>query len=149
MTLPSKDFTYGVQTYNKDGGVSEGTKINVSRRVILIYTTLFFSVAPAVKYWRTHKRTWEYVAPPGKDFMALNKASVLGGLTTAQEQQHYRATHDIKVKRKVAKFKEVFKPPEGMTFGKPTRYDLAEIGGRLTPIMYLVFSPVYTRVLIH
>lgn len=71
--------------------------------------------------WQTHNITYsEYVPPPGKDFIALNKASVLGGLTTAEEQQHYRNTHDIRRRRKEPKKREEIKIPD-ITFGMPTR----------------------------
>ena len=59
-----------------------------------------------------------------RDFIALNKASVQSGLTTAQEQQQYRATHDIRKKddsdRTASKSTPKF--DEEMVFGISTRY---------------------------
>ena len=54
--------------------------------------------------------------------MALNKAAVESGLTTAEEQQHYRATHDIrtKLKTRVVEDKRLVLP-EDMVFGISTR----------------------------
>lgn len=93
------------------------------RKVVIVNG--YFSCAPslAMGSWKTHKPTWHYVAPPGKDFIALNKASILSGLTNAQEQQHYRATHDIRKKQKLPDEKEELKIPEGMVFGISTRYN--------------------------
>ena len=75
----------------------------------------------AISNWKTHKLTWEYISPPGKDFKALNKAAIQSGLTTAPEQQHYRATHDIREKRKVQEEKEKLTFPDDMVFGVSTR----------------------------
>ena len=59
-----------------------------------------------------------------RDFIALNKASVQSGLTTAQEQQQYRATHDIRKRddsdRTASKSTPKF--DEEMVFGISTRY---------------------------
>ena len=60
---------------------------------------------------------------PQRDFIELNKAAIQAGLTTAHEQQQYRATHDIKRKdtaegrypRNMTKF------PDDMVFGISTR----------------------------
>ncbi len=73
--------------------------------------------------WKFHKPSWEYCPPPGKDFVALNKGAILSGLTTAPEQQHFRTTHDIRIRQKEPPTLKdrSFKPPEGMTFGISTR----------------------------
>ena len=59
-----------------------------------------------------------------RDFIALNKASVQSGLTTAQEQQQYRATHDIRKKDDADRTasKSTPKFDEEMVFGISTRY---------------------------
>lgn len=59
-----------------------------------------------------------------RDFIALNKAAVNNGLTTAQEQVQYRATHDIRRKDNTGRTsrKDILKFSDDMTFGIPTRY---------------------------
>lgn len=60
---------------------------------------------------------------PDRDFLALNKAAVQSGLTTAQEQQQYRATHDIRKKDDSERMasKSTLKFDEDMVFGISTR----------------------------
>jgi hypothetical protein len=53
--------------------------------------------------------------------MALNRAAVESGLTTAEEQQHYRATHDIRTKYKEPVKRPGPNIPKDMTFGIATR----------------------------
>lgn len=60
--------------------------------------------------------------PPGKDFVAMNRVAVQSGLTTAEQQQHYRATHDIRVKPRKKEEKGGLNIPEDMVFGISTRY---------------------------
>ena len=59
-----------------------------------------------------------------RDFLALNKAAVQSGLTTAQEQQQYRATHDIRKKDDSERMasKSTLKFDEDAVFGISTRY---------------------------
>ena len=61
-----------------------------------------------------------------RDFIALNKASVQSGLTTAQEQQQYRATHDIRKKDDSERTasKSTMKFDDEMAFGISTRYGI-------------------------
>lgn len=75
----------------------------------------------ALSKWRSHKTSWKYVPPPGKDFVALNRAAVESGLTTAEQQQHYRATHDIRIKPRKLEEKGGLNLPEDMVFGISTR----------------------------
>lgn len=69
-----------------------------------------------------------------KDFITLNKQAATAGLVRAEEQQAYRAQHQV-LKAKAAKTKVLKYPkkmsPDFMTFGVPTRpstpvYDLLE-----------------------
>lgn len=108
MTLPPSNYTYGAPTVYRDGGVPQ-----------------------ALSSWKTHKMTWKYVAPPGKDFIALNRSAVVSGLTTSQEQQHYRATHDIRRRLKTREERPKMMFPDDMVFGVTTRpstpiYELLE-----------------------
>lgn len=77
FTLPASSFTYGMPSVCLDGGASE-----------------------ALSSWNTYQNA--SASAPKKlaerDFIALNKAAVQSGLTTAQEQQQYRATHDIRLR---------------------------------------------------
>ena len=76
--------------------------------------------------------TWKFHTPsrsrgPKKmaerDFIEMNKAAIQSGLTTAQEQQHFRATNDIRRKddseTRFLKTSQEF--PENMVFGISTR----------------------------
>lgn len=83
--------------------------------------------------------TWRYVPPPGKDFVALNRASVQSGLTTAQEQQHYRATHDIRRKPRKREERGKLNLPDDMVFGISTRYAIhsPEIHAVQYPVLVL------------
>ena len=58
-----------------------------------------------------------------RDFIALNRASVQCGLTTAHEQAQFRATHDIR-RRDDADRSTVTAPkfPSDMVFGISTRF---------------------------
>ena len=58
-----------------------------------------------------------------RDFIALNKAAVNNGLTTAQEQAQYRATHDIRRRddSDMTSRKSTFKFDPEVTFGISTR----------------------------
>ena len=58
-----------------------------------------------------------------RDFVKLNKMAVQAGLTSAPENYHFRATHDVKVTssakdRTLNKLKKI---PPSMVFGVPTR----------------------------
>ena len=59
-----------------------------------------------------------------RDFIALNRASVQCGLTTAQEQAQFRATHDIR-RRDDADRSTAATPkfPSDMVFGISTRLE--------------------------
>ena len=94
------------------------------------FPMLFYSswciIPPALANW--------YVMPSGsmqkekaleRDFISLNKAAVESGLTTAREQSHFRATHDIRRKpadSAQAKTGKSIQFPPDMTFGISTRY---------------------------
>ena len=58
-----------------------------------------------------------------RDFVALNKASVECGLTTAHEQMQFRATHDIRRRDEERRRSSTVgaKFPEDMVFGISTR----------------------------
>ena len=78
----------------------------------------------ALSGWNAHRPT----ASTGlkrvseRDFIALNKAAVSNGLTTAQEQAQYRATHDIRRRDdSVTSRKSTLKFNSDMTFGISTR----------------------------
>ncbi|CAH2316086.1 Hypothetical predicted protein [Pelobates cultripes] len=110
FTLPGSDFTYGLNSFLKEGGV-----------------------AAAIGQWQT-------VDPRGTaqqrklqpHYVALNREAVKSGLVTAAEHQAYRNTHEI--------WRPVYKGhlhhpamtfPPGTTFGISTRpstpiYDLLE-----------------------
>ncbi|XP_064396134.1 cilia- and flagella-associated protein 77-like [Halichondria panicea] len=108
FTLPNATFTYGIRTENKDGGASE-----------------------AMSNWHAHRPSAGIKKIPQRDFIALNKRAICSGLTTAQEQTQYRATHNIwrrddtmTSEKNTPKFSE-------MTFGMSTRpstpiFDLME-----------------------
>lgn len=84
----------------------------------------FFSLLALV--WRSAPLAPLYLkekkAP--RDFIGLNKGAVQAGLTTAQEQFQYRATHDMRRKdsgneKTSLKVKRI---PPTMVFGIPTKY---------------------------
>ncbi|KAM4695794.1 cilia- and flagella-associated protein 77 [Rhinophrynus dorsalis] len=96
--LPGSNFTYGVNEYIKDGGVSL-----------------------ALGQWKTieakaHQRKLE------RDFMALNRDAVKSGLVTAAEQRAYRNKHQIwrAINEGHIKLQSLNVPPD-MTFGISTR----------------------------
>ncbi|XP_056394383.1 cilia- and flagella-associated protein 77 [Hyla sarda] len=107
-SLPGPDFTYGQDSYLREGGVAE-----------------------AIGHWRTvearaHERKLE------SDFVTLNREAVKSGLVTAAEHQAFRNTH--KIWRPVNEGRQ--KPrsqrlPQDVTYGICTRpstpiYDLIE-----------------------
>ncbi|XP_075041388.1 cilia- and flagella-associated protein 77 isoform X2 [Mixophyes fleayi] len=97
-SLPGPNFTYGQNSFLKDGGVAE-----------------------AIGHWRSveakaRQRKLE------SDFVALNREAVKSGLVTAAEHQTFRNTHDIwrPVTEGHAKHHGLRLPP-GMTYGISTR----------------------------
>ena len=58
-----------------------------------------------------------------RDFIALNKSAVQSGLTTAQEQTQFRATHDIRRRDESERISSRSAPqfPRDMVFGISTR----------------------------
>lgn len=58
-----------------------------------------------------------------RDFMALNRAAVLAGLTTASEQYQYRATHDIRrsLNKEEGNKSKTRRLPATMVYGVSTR----------------------------
>ena len=61
----------------------------------------------------------------GRDFLALNKAAIQAGLTTAPENYTFRATHDVRRKVKTAEESKKGtsrRLPPTMVFGVSTRY---------------------------
>jgi hypothetical protein len=112
FTLPPADFTYGMRSVCLDGGASE-----------------------ALSSWNVHHPTrGPLKKEPERNFIALNTRSVQCGLTTAQEQTQFRATHDIRRRddeeRKKASSAKIRFPPD-MVFGISTRpstpvFDLLE-----------------------
>jgi hypothetical protein len=102
FTLPPADFTYGMRSVCLDGGASE-----------------------ALSSWNVHHPTrGPLKKEPERNFIALNTRSVQCGLTTAQEQTQFRATHDIRRRddeeRKKASSAKIRFPPD-MVFGISTR----------------------------
>lgn len=79
----------------------------------------------AVSNWKVHcpTRSPSHKKVAEKDFISLNKSAVQSGLTTAQEQAQFRATHDIRRRddpeRKSSRNSTKF-PPD-MVFGISTR----------------------------
>ncbi len=72
--------------------------------------------------WRGHHPTAGVKKIPERDFIALNKRAIDSGLTTAQEQAQYRATHDIRRKEDIKSPKNTASAfNEDMTFGISTR----------------------------
>jgi len=71
----SKTFTYGVKNVYEDGGVAKAMKH-----------------MPATNPYRKDLQGPKAI---GRDFVALNRAAVTAGLTTAQENKQYRMTHDF------------------------------------------------------
>jgi hypothetical protein len=64
----------------------------------------------------------------GRDFVALNKAAVSNGLTSAQQIYEFRATHDIRKKQGTASgtgqtHVPLRRLPPSMVYGKPSRYN--------------------------
>ncbi|XP_064249635.1 cilia- and flagella-associated protein 77 isoform X3 [Passer domesticus] len=97
-SLPGPDFTYGIYMHKRDGGVPE-----------------------AIGHWdsvkaksQPHKR----VMP--RDFVAMGRAAVDEGCTTAREFALYYKHMDIRCKDKGI-LTYGGKAPPGMTFGKPPR----------------------------
>ena len=94
--------------------------------------TLHLSIL-ALSCWNFHRPTKSAKKVAERDFIALNKASVQSGLTTAQEQAQFRATHDIRRRDESECVSSRSKPvfPPDMVFGLSTRpstpiFDLLE-----------------------
>lgn len=119
FTLPAADFTYGMKSICLDGGASEGnTEYNIDMM------TDVYTLSPALSSWNVHHPTRGAPKKEAeRDFIALNKASVECGLTTAQEQSQFRATHDIRRRddedRQSSTSQTKF--PQDMVFGISTR----------------------------
>ncbi|NWX59831.1 CFA77 protein, partial [Promerops cafer] len=95
-SLPGPDFTYGMYMHKRDGGVPE-----------------------AIGHWdsvkaKPHKR----VMP--RDFVAMGRAAVGEGCTTAREFALYYKFKDIRCKDKQI-LRYGCKVPPGVTFGRPPR----------------------------
>lgn len=79
----------------------------------------------ALSSWNIHHPTRSVGSKPKaeRDFITMNKAAIQSGLTTAQEQQQYRATHDIRRRddseRKLSK--NTLKTDPDMAYGISTR----------------------------
>ena len=79
----------------------------------------------AVSNWKVHcpTRSPSHKKVAEKDFISLNKSAVQSGLTTAQEQAQFRATHDIRRRddpeRRSSRSSTKF--PPNMVFGISTR----------------------------
>lgn len=103
---PGEVFTYGRPNEAKDGGASEA-----------------LSGWPGSGLYFHRKKDSGKDSMPDRDFMALNKASVNQGLTTAPEYYQYRATHDIrrKVQTDEGKKKTTKRIPPTRVFGISTR----------------------------
>jgi len=89
----------------------------------------------ALSSWNAHypTRSASRKKVAERDFITLNKSAVQSGLTTAQEQTQFRATHDIRRRddsdRKSSQSNSKF--PADMVFGISTRpstpvFDLLE-----------------------
>ena len=85
----------------------------------------WYNFIPALSSWNAHRPTFSATSKKmaERDFLALNKAAVQSGLTTAQEQQQYRATHDIRKKDDSERMasKSTLKFDDEMVFGISTR----------------------------
>lgn len=95
-------------------------------KLILLALIILYIYHAALSSWNVHRPTLSATRKKmsERDFLALNKASVQSGLTTAQEQQQYRATHDIRKKDDSERTASRSTPKfdEDMTFGISTRY---------------------------
>ncbi|NWR45433.1 CFA77 protein, partial [Regulus satrapa] len=95
-SLPGPDFTYGMYTHKRDGGVAE-----------------------AIGHWDSVKaRPRKRVMP--RDFVAMGRRAVDEGCTKAREFALYYKFTDIRCKDKGI-LRYGGKAPPGMTFGKPAR----------------------------
>ncbi|KAM5145909.1 cilia- and flagella-associated protein 77 [Mantella aurantiaca] len=98
FSLPGPDFTYGQNSFLKEGGV-----------------------AAAIGHWQTveakaRQRKLE------SDFVALNREAVKSGLVTATEHQIFRNTHKIWLPFNEGRIKDhSLHIPPGMTFGISNR----------------------------
>ncbi|XP_018421255.1 PREDICTED: uncharacterized protein C9orf171 homolog [Nanorana parkeri] len=97
FSLPGPDFTYGLNSFLKEGGV-----------------------AAAIGHWqvveaKARQRKLE------RHYVALNREAVKSGLVTAAEHQTFRNTHNI-WRPNERRVKDLTLPiPPGMTFGIPNR----------------------------
>jgi hypothetical protein len=98
FTLPPADFTYGMKTICFDGGVAE-----------------------ALTIWRSNHKRKDQEKIPDKDFIVLNKLAAKSGLTTAQEQSHFRACNDIRRRDKEKEQALKSNYPPDIVFGIATR----------------------------
>ena len=92
--------------------------------VVCTCTYMYTRIYIALSSWDVHHPTHGGPKKEAeRDFVALNKASVECGLTTAHEQTHFRATHDIRRRddegRRSSTAQAKF-PPD-MVFGISTR----------------------------
>lgn len=79
-------------------------------------------------YNKTGSNTTRGSNSAGRDFVALNKAAVSNGLTSAQQIYEFRATHDIRKKQGTASgtgqtHVPLRRLPPSMVYGKPSRYN--------------------------
>ena len=132
FTLPPTDFTYGMRSVCLDGGAEEGRQ----GKTVLLQRSMLAS-CPCSPSIHTHNTplaltSWNAHYPTRsagrkkvaeRDFITLNKSAVQSGLTTAQEQMQFRATHDIRRRddseRKSSRSNPKF--PADMIFGISTR----------------------------
>ena len=104
--------------------MEELQKVHRTQRHNINHHSLF-STPTALSSWNVHRPAFSATRKKmaERDFLALNKAAVQSGLTTAQEQQQYRATHDIRKKDDSERMasKSTLKFDEDMAFGISTR----------------------------
>ena len=80
---------------------------------------MFFCCSLAITCWKYHKAGGKEEEEE-KDFIALNKAAIQAGLTTAHEHQTYRAIHDLRRRR--PERTQTVPPIPDIVFGIQTRY---------------------------
>ena len=105
-SYPGEGTRYGRQNFSTDGGAPEALR----------------GWSSGVYFPKKGGASAE--GRPDRDFMALNRAAVLAGLTTAPEQYQFRATHDIRKSIETDAEKTSNKTrrlPPSMVFGIATR----------------------------
>ena len=96
--------------------------IYLSLDIDITYVCISF---PALSGWNIYQPTKSASRKKAaeRDFIALNKASVQFGLTSAHEQSQFRATHDIRRREEAERVSSRSKAnfPPDMVFGISTR----------------------------